>query len=71
MRGFPLQEREAAEAARDAIEDEDRDRLALESAWDKIDNKIHAATPGAGREYVVKFTLLELKMLRQFRRKHA
>jgi hypothetical protein len=41
------------------------------ATWDKIDNKIHAAKLGAGLEYVVKFTLLELKVLRQFRRKHS
>lgn len=49
--------------------DDARDNAALESAWDKIDNKIAATPGGVQRALVVKFTLLELKMLRQFRRK--
>lgn len=48
-----------------------REAAALESAWDKIDHKIAATPGGVQRELVVKFTLLELKMLRQFRRKFA
>lgn len=66
--GQPAEEREAVI---DGLEDEERDRQALERAWDKIDNKIHGTKIGAGKELVVKFTLLELKMLRQFRRKHT
>lgn len=54
-----------------ARNDEDREHAALESAWDKIDNKIALTPGGVQRQLVVKFTLLELKMLRQFRRKHA
>lgn len=52
-------------------ENDVRDNAALESAWDKIDNKIATTPAGAQRNLVVKLTLLELKMLRQFRRKFA
>lgn len=60
-----------ADARRRDAENNERDRKALESAWDKIDNKIAATPGGVQRDLVVKFTLLELKMLRQFRRKFA
>lgn len=48
-----------------------REDEALERAWNKIDSKIHATPGGKQTELVVKFTLLELKMLRQFQRKHG
>lgn len=60
-----------AEARKRDAENERRDSAALESAWDKIDNKIAATPGGVQTNLVVKFTLLELKMLRQFRRKFA
>jgi len=65
---------EAAARVRDAENDLAESR-ALESAWDKIDNKIQVAVIlgrcDEGKGLNIKFTLLELKMLRQFRRKFA
>jgi hypothetical protein len=69
--GFFGQPREEAEAARDALEDEARDNAAMETAWDKIDGKIRELTIARKRDATLRFTLRELKMLRQFRRKHA
>lgn len=64
-----------AEARKRDAATERIESAALESAWDKIDNKIQVAVilgrHDEGKGLNVKFTLLELKMLRQFRKKFA
>lgn len=52
-------------------QDEENKRKALESAWDKIDHKVRFHKMAIGKELAIRFTLLELKMLQQFRRKHG
>ena len=73
MRGAPLQTREAAEAARDELEAEARDRELLTSVLDKIGRKyerIHPANRAKqNNSAYLKLTIGELRVLRQFGRK--
>jgi len=73
MRGAPLQTREAAEAERDALEDEARDRESLTSVLGKISRKYERMHPTERVKYrdevLLKMTVGELRVLRQFGRK--
>lgn len=73
MRGAPLQTREAAEAARDELEDEARDREMLTSALDKVGRKYERLHPTwrakQNEDVILKLTIGELRVLRQFGRK--
>lgn len=74
MRGAPLQTAEEREAAIDFLEDEQRDKDLLKSATEKVQNRwdsLHSSWRyRSDHQIIMKLTIGELRVLRQFIRKH-